>query len=75
MKDNSAISEIVISGEVGYGKPDHRIYQLVLSRLGTRQESTWNIGDSLKRDILGAKAIGIKTVWVNRHGMSRDESI
>ena len=68
-------TEIVISGEVGYGKPDRRIYQLVLSRLGTKQEATWNVGDSLERDILGAKATGIKTVWVNRHGMSRDESM
>jgi putative hydrolase of the HAD superfamily len=68
-------TEIVISGEVGYGKSDRRIYQLVLSRLGTKPESTWNIGDSLERDILAAKATGIKTVWVNRHGMSRDESI
>lgn len=68
-------TEIIISGEVGYGKPDRRFYQLVLSRLGAKPESTWNIGDSLERDILGAKAIGMKTVWVNRHGMSRDESI
>jgi putative hydrolase of the HAD superfamily len=68
-------TEIVVSGEVGYSKPDCRIYQLVLYRLGVKAESTWNIGHSLKRDILGANAIGIKTVWVNRHGLSRDESI
>ena len=68
-------AEIVISGEVGYGKPDRRIYQLVLSRLGAKQEFTWNIGDSLEKDILGPKAIGIKTVWINRYEMSRDESI
>ena len=67
-------TEIMISGEVGYGKPDRLIYQLVLSRLGAKPESIWNIGDSLERDILGAKAIGIKTVWVKRYGMSRDES-
>lgn len=68
-------TEIVISGEVGYGKPDSRIYELVLSLLGVKPESAWNIGDSLERDIFGAKAIGMKTVWVNRHGMSKDESI
>jgi putative hydrolase of the HAD superfamily len=68
-------TEIIISGEVGYVKPDCRIYQLLLSRLAANPESTWNIGDSLERDITGAKAIGIKTIWVNRHGISRDESI
>lgn len=68
-------TEITISGEVGYGKPDHRIYQLALTRLGAKPKSTWNIGDSLERDVLGAKAVGIRAVWVNRHGISRDESI
>ena len=68
-------TEIIISGEVGYGKPDSRIYRLVLSRLSANPESAWNIGDSLERDIAGAKAIGMKTVWVNRHRVSRDESI
>jgi len=67
--------EIVISGELGYGKPDRRIYEMVLSRLGARPESTWNIGDSLERDIRGAKAVGMRTVWVNRRGTARDESI
>jgi putative hydrolase of the HAD superfamily len=68
-------TEIIISGEVGYGKPDRRIYQLALSRLEAKPEYTWNIGDSLERDILGAKPLGVRTVWVNRHGISRDESI
>lgn len=68
-------TEIIVSGEVGYGKPDYRSYQLVLSRLGVRPESTWYVGDSLERDILGANAIGIKTIWVNRYGLPRDESI
>ncbi|MFC1927568.1 HAD family hydrolase, partial [Chloroflexota bacterium] len=69
------ITEIVVSGEVGYGKPDCRSYQLVLSRLGAKPQSTVYIGDSLESDILGANAIGMKTVWVNRHRLSRDESI
>lgn len=67
--------EIVVSGEVGYGKPDQRIYELVLSRLEVLPESVFNIGDSLERDVLGAKAVGIKTIWLNRHGIQRDESI
>jgi putative hydrolase of the HAD superfamily len=67
--------QIVISGEAGFGKPDRRIYELALSRLGTGAESTWNIGDSLERDILGAGAAGIKTIWVNRRGATRDASI
>jgi len=68
-------AEIVISGEIGYGKPDQRIYQIVLSRLGTAPEFTWNIGDSLERDIQGAQAVGIKAAWINRSRAMRDEHI
>jgi putative hydrolase of the HAD superfamily len=68
-------TDIVISGEVGFGKPDRRIYHLVLSRLGISPESAWNVGDSLERDVFGAKAVGIKAVWLNRHGTSKDESV
>jgi putative hydrolase of the HAD superfamily len=67
--------EIIVSGEAGYSKPDPRIYEMVLSRLAVRPEFTWNIGDSLERDIAGAKAVNLKTVWINRHGTIRDESI
>ena len=68
-------AEIIISSEVGYGKPEPQIFEILLSRLNVNASSTWMIGDSLERDILGAKAVGIKTVWVNRHGMSGDKSI
>jgi len=68
-------TEIVVSGEVGYGKPDSRSYQLVLSRLGAKPECTVYVGDSLESDILGANAIAMKTVWLNRRGSPRDESI
>jgi putative hydrolase of the HAD superfamily len=68
-------TEIVVSGEVGYGKPDCRIYELALSRLGVTSESTVYVGDSLESDILGANAIGMKTIWVNRRRLPRDESV
>ncbi len=58
---------ITVSGEVGYGKPDHRIFELVLSRLETDAENTWMVGDSLERDIAGAQALGMKTVRINRN--------
>jgi putative hydrolase of the HAD superfamily len=71
----SFFAEIVISGEVGYGKPDRRIYELILSRIGVRPEQAMMIGNSLKSDIKGAQAISMKAVWLNRNGISRDESI
>jgi putative hydrolase of the HAD superfamily len=67
--------EIVISGEIGYGKPDTRIYQLLLTRLGTSPGSSWIVGDSLETDILGAASAGIKTIWLNRQGKSCNGSV
>lgn len=67
--------EIIISGEVGYGKPDKRIFQLTLSRFGVSPEQAIMVGDSLQSDISGAKAAGIKTIWLNRKGAAIDNTI
>ena len=58
--------EIIISGEIGIGKPDTRVFDLVLSRMGVTADVAFMIGDSLRSDIQPANAIGMKTVWVNR---------
>lgn len=67
--------EIIIAGEIGFGKPDTRIFQLTLSRLNLQPEHVWMVGDNLKRDLQGAKSLGMKTVWLNREGKSGDEDI
>ena len=68
-------NEIIISGEVGYGKPDPRIYELILSHLGAKPENACVVGDRLDRDIAGAEAVGIKTIWLNRNEIQRDDSV
>ena len=59
---------VVVSGEVGIGKPDPRIFHLALDRLGAPPEDAAMVGDSLARDIVGARRAGIVTVWINRRG-------
>jgi putative hydrolase of the HAD superfamily len=56
----------IISGEVGSGKPNPKLFQMALERLAVTPEETVMIGDSLSRDIGGARAVGIRTIWVNR---------
>lgn len=58
---------IIISGDHGFGKPDRRIFQLVLERLQVASHEAVMIGDSLNRDIAGAHDAGIRTVWINRY--------
>jgi putative hydrolase of the HAD superfamily len=64
---------VVVSGEVGIGKPDPRIFHLTLERLGASPAEAAMVGDSLARDIVGARRAGLTAVWVNRAGASRGD--
>lgn len=66
---------ITISGEEGFGKPDRRIFELMLERLGADSENTAMVGNSLKSDILPAQSVGMKGVWINRDGRLCDTDI
>ena len=57
---------IVISGEFGHGKPDPAIFRHTLAQLDVPASRALMIGDSLERDVAGARAAGMKTAWVNR---------
>ncbi len=59
---------IVVSGEVGVGKPDPAVFNAVLKQLAVPAHMTLMVGDSLERDMLGASQSGLKGVWVNRSG-------
>jgi putative hydrolase of the HAD superfamily len=58
--------EVVISGELGIGKPDPRIFEHALSRLNVSPAEAVMVGDGLERDVLGAKQAGLIAVWVRR---------
>ncbi len=66
---------VAISGEVGFGKPDPRIFTTVLERLGVSAEMAVMVGNSLKSDIAGAQQVGLKAVWVNRDGKESNSSV
>jgi putative hydrolase of the HAD superfamily len=63
----SFFETIIISGDHGFGKPDPRIFQLALERLNVAPHEAVMIGDSLHRDIAGACAVGLATIWINRY--------
>lgn len=66
---------IIISGDVGIGKPDPRIFKHTLDRLDVSAGSAIMVGDSLERDIKGAQAAGIRAVWINRNSDTPPEDI
>ena len=58
---------VLVEGEVGFGKPDPRIFRLALKRLEVTAADAWMIGDDLPWDIAGAQAVGIHGVWARAH--------
>lgn len=57
---------IVVSGDVEIRKPDPRIYQLALERLGTLSGETVIVGDHPRNDIWGAAQAQIRGIWLRR---------
>jgi HAD superfamily hydrolase (TIGR01509 family) len=59
---------ILVEGELGFGKPDPRVYELALSRLGSSPAETWMVGDHLEWDVAAPQQLGIYGVWVDAPG-------
>ncbi|HUZ44595.1 MAG TPA: HAD family hydrolase [Acidimicrobiales bacterium] len=56
---------VVISGELGQGKPDPAVFQAVMTELDVTPERTVMIGDSWERDVAGAAEAGLAgAIWV-----------
>lgn len=62
---------VVVSADpaVGVAKPDPRPFRAALAALGATTATM--IGDSLEKDIAGARGAGLDAVWVNRNGRDR----
>ena len=60
------LAAVVISDAVGLRKPRPEIFEAVLARLGVAPEQALHVGDSLRADVVGAAALGIKTAWLTR---------
>jgi putative hydrolase of the HAD superfamily len=63
-------SAIVISAELGVGKPDPRIFAAALDAIGAPADMAVVIGDSLPRDIGGAHNAGLRSIWIDRGDVS-----
>jgi putative hydrolase of the HAD superfamily len=59
---------IGIEGEVGHGKPHRIAYETALSALGVSAEDCWMVGDNLEWDVAGARAVGIRGIWLDKSG-------
>src|SRR5262249_5612834 len=63
---------IVDSAQIGLLKPDPRFFLAAIETLGIEPARTVMVGDSLARDMAGARAAGLAHIWLAsdpaRHG-------
>jgi len=64
----SLFDAILIEGEVGFGKPDPRIFLIACERLRVEPCETWMVGDRVNWDIEPAHQLGLGTVWIDVRG-------
>lgn len=55
---------IAISGAVGVGKPQPGVFEWLLQEMGSSVEDTVMVGNSLERDIAGARNVGMRSVYI-----------
>lgn len=70
----SRISLRVISSELGWRKPHAEFFRNLLHRVGASPERVLMVGDDYDRDILPARAAGMRAGWYAPLGAHRDRS-
>ncbi|MEU7890953.1 HAD family hydrolase [Microbispora bryophytorum] len=62
-----AVDAYALSGIEGIRKPDRRLFEVAAERCGmTLEAGGWMIGDNLIADIAGGRAVGLRTIWIDR---------
>jgi putative hydrolase of the HAD superfamily len=74
-KLHSCIDIVVISEEAGFSKPDKRIFELTLNKLGVQPEDALLVGDDIVKDIGGCQDADIKGIWFNPYKIVNDTEI
>ncbi len=60
------INLVIASAEEGVAKPDRRIFEIALDRAGCKPQHAVMVGDRIDNDIIPAKALGMKTIWIKQ---------
>lgn len=69
-----SFERILIEGELGFGKPDTRVFQRALDEMGVAPQDTWMIGDNLEWDVAAPQRMGIFAIWIDKHGTGAPNS-
>ena len=61
---------IVTSAELGYSKPDKKIFQQAFELARCIPQESLMVGDRLDNDMIPAKSLGMKTAWI-KNGLAQ----
>lgn len=64
------VDHLVTSEEVGVSKPHAGIFHHALGVVDAAPADAVMLGDAWPADVEGARAVGIRPVWLNRHGVA-----
>jgi putative hydrolase of the HAD superfamily len=64
---------ILIEGELGFGKPDERVFRHALDLLQARPDEVWMVGDNLEWDVVAPQKLGIFSIWLDFAGTGLPE--
>lgn len=56
---------IVVSGELGIGKPERGVFDHALQVMSASPDESLMVGNSFERDVEGALGAGMRAVWLN----------
>ena len=64
---------ILVEGELGFGKPDERVYRRALGALDVNPSDAWMVGDNLDWDVAAPQRAGLSGVWIDARGRGLPE--
>lgn len=59
--------DVVAASDVGYAKPNSRIFEIACERNGVDVKNAFYVGDNMKTDIIPANEIGMKGILIDRN--------
>ncbi len=66
---------VVTTDTLGFGKPDPRTYHEACRLAGSPPEDSVCVGDNLEWDVVGARAAGLRAVWLDREGSATNPGV
>jgi putative hydrolase of the HAD superfamily len=63
---------VVDSAEEGFEKPDRRLFDVAIARVGGRRDRALHVGDVYHVDIVGARAAGLRAILADQANLYAD---